>query len=77
MQSDNKEEGRLHSWLQDHVITDEVYLLSEELVWETLWDEARKVSKADLEDLEAMYGSKSDQVSLTQYQPLLEGLGDC
>ena len=46
-------------WLEDNVITDTVYLLVETCIWENLWDEARKLRKQDLRELEDIYGKDS------------------
>ncbi len=54
----NKQEAQCLSYLDDHVITDEVYRCTEELIWEGLWDDARKVSKETMADLEDIYGDK-------------------
>jgi ribosome maturation protein Sdo1 len=44
--------------LEDHVITDEVYRLAEELIWEALWDDARKVNKQRAAELDDLFGQK-------------------
>ncbi len=36
----------------------QVYRCTEELIWESLWDDARKVSKGAMEDLDDIYGGK-------------------
>ena len=45
-------------WLDEHVVTDMTYSLSEELAWETLWDEARRMDKAQEEEMEQEYAKK-------------------
>eukprot|EP00093_Oithona_nana_P010159 10159.XXX_239685_238314_1 [CDS] Oithona nana genome sequencing. len=48
----NREEASIHAWLEDHVVTDSVYIATENIVWEALWNEARKLKKRQIEDLE-------------------------
>lgn len=66
--SKNAAEGRIGSFLHDHVITDEVFLQIEELVWEVLWDDARKLSRDEAEDLDAIY--RQDKVGRDKGVPL-------
>ena len=54
----SKEEGQALYWLEDHVVTDVSYYLSTEIAWQVLWDEARKLSKGDIDDLHKEYGKK-------------------
>lgn len=54
----HKRDGKIQTWLNDHVISDEVYTICEELVWEVLWDHARKISKDELNDLDDIYRKK-------------------
>lgn len=54
----NHEEAFLHAWLEDKVVTDTVYLATEDIVWEALWDQARKLKKRQMEDLEREMGRK-------------------
>ncbi len=54
----NKEEAQMMSYLDNFVITVEVYFYVEEIVWEVLWDMARKMGKRDAGELESIYGEK-------------------
>ena len=56
--AEGKQEGRALYWLEDHVVTDVSYDLSTELAWQLLWDQARKLPKADIEELHQDYGKK-------------------
>ena len=40
------------------MVTDTVYLATEDIVWEALWDQARKLKKRQMEDLEREMGRK-------------------
>jgi len=60
----SQEEAQCLSYLDDHVITDEVYKICEELIWETLWDDARKVGKQKTRDLEDAYCEKEADPSV-------------
>jgi hypothetical protein len=52
----NKEEAQVLSWLENHVVTDVAYEMSESIVWSCLWDDARKISKEGMNDLDKKYG---------------------
>ena len=41
----DREGAAIHAWLEDHVVTDTVYMATEDIVWEALWDQARKLKK--------------------------------
>ena len=45
-------------WLDEHVITDQVYNIIEVVAWEALWDQARKLKKRQMEELERDVGRK-------------------
>ena len=55
-------------WLDEHIITDQVYNIIEVVAWEALWDQAKKLRKREIDDLEAQYKS---QPVRTQYLSLL------
>ena len=40
------------------MVTDTVYLATEDIVWEALWDQARKLKKRQMEELEREMGRK-------------------
>ena len=44
----DREKGAIHAWLEDHVVTDTVYVATEDIVWEALWDQARKLKKREI-----------------------------
>jgi hypothetical protein len=44
--------------MEDHVVTDTVYIATEDIVWEALWDQARKLKKKEIEELEREYTKK-------------------
>lgn len=54
----NKEDAAVFSWLEDHVVTDAVYIATEDIVWEALWDQSRKLKKREIEELEREYSKK-------------------
>eukprot|EP00095_Tigriopus_kingsejongensis_P005959 maker-scaffold2255_size18018-snap-gene-0.8 protein:Tk05959 transcript:maker-scaffold2255_size18018-snap-gene-0.8-mRNA-1 annotation:"juvenile hormone esterase" len=54
----NEEEGKINGWLENHVVSDEVYHQCEKLVWESIWDEARKLEQDDLPELEEIYAQE-------------------
>ena len=41
----DREGAAIHAWLEDNVVTDTVYMATEDIVWEALWDQARKLKK--------------------------------
>ena len=45
-------------WLDENVITDQVYNIIEVVAWEALWDQAKKLRKREIDDLEAQYKSQ-------------------
>ena len=45
-------------WLDEHIITDQVYNIIEVVAWEALWDQAKKLRKREIDDLEAQYKSQ-------------------
>ena len=57
-QSRHKGETKLLKWLDEHVITDQVYNIIEVVAWEALWDQAKKLRKREIDDLEAQYKSQ-------------------
>ena len=57
-QSKHKGEVKLLKWLDEHVITDQVYNIIEVVAWEALWDQAKKLRKREIDDLEAQYKSQ-------------------
>ena len=63
-QSRHKGETKLLKWLDEHIITDQVYNIIEVVAWEALWDQAKKLRKREIDDLEAQYKS---QPVRTQY----------
>ena len=50
-------------WLDEHVITDQVYNIIEVVAWEALWDQAKKLRKREIDDLEAQYKSQPVRIS--------------
>lgn len=54
----DREGAAIHAWLEDNVVTDTVYMATEDIVWEALWDQARKLKKKEIEDLETNYSRK-------------------
>ena len=54
-QSKHKGEVKLLKWLDEHVITDQVYNIIEVVAWEALWDQAKKLRKREIDDLESQY----------------------
>ena len=40
-------------------MTDSVYMATENIVWEALWDQARKLKKRQIEDLEAGFAASA------------------
>ena len=40
------------------MVTDTVYLATEDIVWEALWDQSRKLKKRQMEELEREMGRK-------------------
>ena len=63
----SREDAHINAYLEDQVVTDSVYLATENIVWEALWDQARKLKKRQIEDLEAglAASSKVDSHMLT------------
>ena len=55
------------------MVTDTVYLATEDIVWEALWDQARKLKKRQMEDLEREMGRKKqvDRVMQEEWEILL------
>jgi hypothetical protein len=49
-------------WRLYEFVHDQVYRCTEELIWEALWDDARKISKGAVRDLEDVYGDKEVQL---------------
>ena len=45
-------------WLDEHVITDQVYNIIEVVAREALWDQAKKLRKREIDDLESQYKSQ-------------------
>lgn len=56
----DREKGAIHAWLEDHVVTDTVYVATEDIVWEALWDQARKLKKREIQELEQKYVRKKN-----------------
>lgn len=54
----DQEEAHIYRYLEDDVVTDVVYVLTAEIVWEGLWDQARKLKKREIDDLEKDYGKR-------------------
>ena len=54
------------------MVTDTVYLATEDIVWEALWDQARKLKKRQMEDLEREMGRKKqvDRVMQEEWEIL-------
>ena len=52
----NHKEAFLHAWLEDQVVTETVYTATEDIVWEALWDQARKLKKRQADELEREMG---------------------
>lgn len=61
-ESSNEEEAKINGWLENHVITDEVYYQTEKIVWDTIWDTARKMEKDEVDQLEETYGNEPVRV---------------
>ena len=57
-QSRHKGEVKLLKWLDENVITDQVYNIIEVVAWEALWDQAKKLRKREIDDLEAQVKSQ-------------------
>ena len=49
---------KLLKWLDENVITDQVYNIIEVVAWEALWDQAKKLRKREIDDLEAQVKSQ-------------------
>ena len=58
----SREEASINAYLEDQVVTDAVYMATENIVWEALWDQARKLKKRQIEDLEAGFGTSASKV---------------
>lgn len=54
----HESEKQLFAWLEENVITDEAMRLTEELAWECLWDNSRKLKKEEVKELEGLYKKK-------------------
>ena len=54
-------------WLDEHVITDQVYNIIEVVAWEALWDQAKKLRKREIDDLEAQYKSQPVRIKHRTY----------
>lgn len=54
-QARHQGEARISKWVNRHVVTDTVYDLVEDLAWEALWDQARKLKKPQVFQLEKSY----------------------
>ncbi|XP_059092890.1 uncharacterized protein LOC131888121 [Tigriopus californicus] len=65
-ESSNQEEAKINGWLESQVITDEVYHLTEKIVWETLWDTARKMEKEDVDHLHETYRNEPPDENMLQ-----------
>lgn len=59
----NDKEAFLHAWLEDQVVTDTVYAATEDIVWEALWDQARKLKPRQLDELERILSKNSKKSS--------------
>ena len=62
----NKEEAQILAWLENHVVTDVAYDQTERIVWTALWDEARKMGKEDVEELEKNLSVLPKQLELEE-----------
>ena len=56
-------------WLDEHVITDQVYNIIEVVAWEALWDQAKKLRKREIDDLESQYKSQPVSLNGRKYFP--------
>ena len=52
------------AWLENHVVTDVAYDMTEAMVWECLWDESRKLTKDEMEELDKEFGKKEEDASV-------------
>ena len=54
-QTRHKGEAKVLRWLNQHVITEKMYDLVTDVAWEALWDQARKLKKHQIFQLEKNY----------------------
>lgn len=62
----NKSEAKALEWLENHVVTDVAYQMVESLAFEAMWNEARKLSRDDADDLDAEYGDREVDPAVTR-----------
>ena len=62
----NKEEAQILAWLENHVVTDVAYEQTERIVWTALWDDARKMSKEEVGELEKNLSVLPKQLELEE-----------